>query len=272
MEKAILLEATGTGKETLTVTLSEGRNYTGATAQLSVDSTFYGVDPILENNSWEEIARVSAMGLANKIWNLGDVKQLTIRNKKYGMQIIGFNHDDLVVGDAMYNKPDYNGGTNKAGITFLMVDLYYAYKMHNNDTGNHPWDDCDFRVTTIPSIKSDIDTQCTDVMRLVDKYSGYNSTTNHTQDVLFIPSITEVFGAEAGNQYPDSVNDGKQYAWFANGASKIKKYNGTAQGWWTRSKTVTEYGFDEFYLVNKNGGIAANTSETQYYVVLAFCI
>ncbi len=55
-------------------------------------------DSVLANNSWEQIAEASALGLAKKLWNLGDEKD--------GCAIIGFDHDDLA------------DGSGKAGITF----------------------------------------------------------------------------------------------------------------------------------------------------------
>ena len=60
------------------------------------------VDPVLNNNSWETISKVSQMGLAAQYWSVGDTKTITINgavgnttfsNLSIDAYIIGFNHN-----------------------------------------------------------------------------------------------------------------------------------------------------------------------------------
>lgn len=64
-----------------------------------ISGSLMSYDPVLANNTWEQISEASALGLASELWNLGDEKD--------GCAIIGFNHDDLA------------DGSGKAGITFV---------------------------------------------------------------------------------------------------------------------------------------------------------
>lgn len=63
-------------------------------------------EPILADNTWEQISAVSKTGKAREIWNLGDEKD--------GYMIIGFDHDDL------------SDGSGKAGITFFLADTKFV--------------------------------------------------------------------------------------------------------------------------------------------------
>ena len=60
---------------------------------LETELTF--ADPILENNSWEDISKVAKSGKASQYWNVGDTKKFTFNNAVYEAQIIGFDHDDV---------------------------------------------------------------------------------------------------------------------------------------------------------------------------------
>lgn len=64
-----------------------------------ISGSLMSYDPVLANNTWEQISEASALGLASALWSLGDEKD--------GCAIIGFNHDDLA------------DGSGKAGITFV---------------------------------------------------------------------------------------------------------------------------------------------------------
>ena len=61
-------------------------------------------DPVLANNTWEDIALASESGVAKNIWSYGDEKD--------GCVIIGFDHDDIVVEAGQQSK--------KSGITFMV--------------------------------------------------------------------------------------------------------------------------------------------------------
>lgn len=224
----------------------------------------------LEENDWATIAEMAALGLAPKFWKLGDTKTFTIGDKNYHAQIIGFNHDDLSDSDAMYNKSDYNGGTNKAGITFLMVELLYdTYKLENGtNVSGGMWSNCDFRTNEIPQIKSIIGNECSSVIRTVIKKSKATNIIDTSHDELFIPSEAEMFGY---GDY-DTIDDGKQYAWFASGASKIKKYDTYAHDWWLRSHGSSEYGYDSYGVVTYNGELTGDFPNVLNWVALAFCI
>ena len=60
-----------------------------------VENTFYGIDPILKNNTWEQINTASEAGIASSIWKVGDEIDLTLSgtfNETATLQIWDFNH------------------------------------------------------------------------------------------------------------------------------------------------------------------------------------
>lgn len=64
-------------------------------------------DVVLANNTWDQIAEASMLGLAPVLWKCGD--------KKDGYAIYGFNHDNLA------------DGSGKAGITFIITEEREIY-------------------------------------------------------------------------------------------------------------------------------------------------
>ena len=92
-------------------------------------------DPVLANNSWEQINEVALAGFAASVWEVGDGKPLTftlIDQFEYGeieytttAIIIGFNHMDLA------------DGSGKAPITFDTKESFYQF---SNTIVGSKWD------------------------------------------------------------------------------------------------------------------------------------
>ncbi len=85
-----------------------------------ISGSLMSYDPVLANNTWEQISEASALGLASELWNLGDEKD--------GCAIIGFNHDDLA------------DGSGKAGITFSCNDSKKTRSAYWNGSMDVPVD------------------------------------------------------------------------------------------------------------------------------------
>lgn len=52
-------------------------------------------DPVLANNSWEQIDSACTQGVAQSIWNVGDEKSTKVNNETQTVVILGFNMDYL---------------------------------------------------------------------------------------------------------------------------------------------------------------------------------
>lgn len=261
------------GSGSVAITLEDGQNYKGMSVELQVTVQFRApVSDTLEENDWATIAGVAASGEAQEFWQIGDEKEITINDKTYHAQIIGFDHDDLDSSDAKYSDSSYNGGKKKAAITFQMKEcLTQNYRMDETSDNSCSWRDSEMRVTTMPKIKEQFDQAAVAVMRTVTKstaHSQTDSTIYKTADVLFLLCHTEVFETQ-GNSHP---GEGTQYAFYLAGNSKIKKYlSGSAAWWWLRSpSTGNSYAFR----VVDTGGTTSNSSatDTSGSVAAGFCV
>lgn len=107
----------GTTEVVLTYEL-DGKTATG-TQSVTVNT----LSTVLQQNSWEDIAKAAAKGEAKNWWNVGDTKTITVNGENLLMTIMGFDHYALSTSDTKYNDTTYNNGTNKAGITFMATTI-----------------------------------------------------------------------------------------------------------------------------------------------------
>lgn len=270
---AVNVTSVGTGSAIITITLAEGKNYKGASCTLGVSVMVFAA--VLAENTWEQIAQASAAGIASELWNVGDVKTEKLNKVNYKFEIIDFNHDSLHTTDAHYGNTNYNGGTNKAGITFGLKSVYDTYvAMNGGATNQNGWGATTLRTTELPKIKKYMPTALQDSIRTVSKLAseGLSSSTILTSaDNLFLLSEIEVFG-EASKSY---AGEGTQYAYYKAGNSTVKRDDTSTstmeQSWWLRSPAKNN---QSFVIVGTNGGsqsLAANNNYTAK-IAFAFCI
>lgn len=249
----------------VTVHLAAGDNYSEATCVMHVSVKTYS--STLENNTWAQIAAAAAEGKAESLWQLGDTKAVQIGSDTYHAQIIGFDHDDLYTADTSYNK-----GTNKAGITFQLQEVYTtSSRMDETDSNACSWRDSEMRTTTLKGLLGKMPADIKNNMRKIKKQtatSGTNTALIATEDQLFLLSEVEVFGT---SDLHSATGEGKQYDFYAAGNSKIKKkLTGSANSWWLRSpRSSNSY---SFVSVISDGSW---TSGTAYYasgVAFGFCV
>ena len=90
--------------------------------------------------------------------------------------------------------------------------------------------------TTLPALYNTLPAELQNVMRLPTYYCSKGSNTSSSTQVstttckIFLPSIWEITGGTYGG-----TNDKTQLPYFANGGSKILKYNGSAKNYWSRN-------------------------------------
>lgn len=268
--KTVTITGKSEGTDTITVKLADGANYTGSTCKIT--ATVKSFQENFADNGWDAIADAAASGQASTLWNAGDVKDVTIGGVTYQAQIIGFNHDDLDSTDAMYGKSEYNGGTNKAAVTFQLKDcLNDTKRMHSSNDNSMSWEGTEMRKTTLPGILSGMDSAFSGSIRKVVKKtatSSSNSTIKNTADQLFLLSEIEVFGKATYSH----AGEGTQYEfWKANNTNnaRIKKVKGSAVWWWLRSPYTSAS--SAFCAVGSVG--ASNSGATDPYgVAFGFCL
>lgn len=199
----------------------------------------------LNDTDWANIALCSQYGFAKDVFKIGDVKNLVFDGENCPVQIIGFDHDDLVSG-------------GKAGITFQTVNFT---KKTTTSVWNQTRGIRDTLSGYLSSFPSDLRSAIKPVTKkTADKNTGSIYT---TQDSLFLLSEIEVTGSTSLS----SPGEGSQYDWYKAGNSKLKYYEGVVSSWWLRS---SKHGDSWVMDVYETTG-SSNPSNT-YGAAFAFCM
>lgn len=218
-------------------------------------------EPILADNTWEQISAVSKAGKAREIWNLGDEKD--------GYMIIGFDHDDL------------SDGSGKAGITFFLADTKFVtmnlssvwapngntYIAYPDTTINQKLES-EYEIYLPDGVKKEI-VQVSKKYAL-DKNAVPNIATYDCKAFLF--SVVELTGYSNGiskSLYRDY--EGEMYE----GIDKLNGYGNKL--WWTRTYAGGS-GFAEVLHVDDYNNSTKKLSTRslnrayQMYIRFGFCI
>ena len=230
------------------------------------------VDPVLNNNSWETISKVSQMGLAAQYWSIGDYKNIQISGTIQGVSlntlssiitvrafILGFNHNSAKEGS---NRVHFQIGKDTSGTDIAFCDSNYnstgssqGFRMNLSNTNSGGWNGSYGRNTllgnsgtpTSPPANSFMAALPADlraVMKPVTKYTDNTGNASNTSgavtpttDYLFFLAEFEVHGARySANQYEQNYQ--AQYDYYKAGNSKVKYRHdatGTAVYYWCRS-------------------------------------
>ena len=227
------------------------------------------VDPVLNNNSWETISKISQAGLAAQYWNVGDTKDIVINgtvgattftNLTVQAFIIGIDHNAAREGEHLIHFQI--GKIN--GTLVGLVDGNYsnntsttgAFTMNTSNTNSGGWNNSHMRKTVLGSNSASATSPAANtllaalpadlraVMKPATKYSdntgGGSDTASYvtsTTDLLPLLSEFEYHGAR---YYANSAekNYQAQYDYYRAGNSKVHyRHNatGTAANVWCRS-------------------------------------
>ena len=253
-----------------------------------VENTFYGIDPILKNNTWEQINTASEAGIASSIWNIGDEIDITFTkrgethdsNVTYTFQIWDFNH---------FDKSD---GSGKAGICFGMKNLSSKAMLYGTGINNdkHQWEDCDLRrylnddsdYNITESDYNAFPDDCKKYIKSVDVYTGKSGTDYSvydgvikTIDKLFLPGYYEVGLGDTESE--SKVNFWRQYQTvfpiFTDNNSRIKKSNngtGDPSLWITRTPNPY-YAYAAVLAVYEDGRGSQDNMDSIYGTARCVC-
>ena len=261
------------------------------------------VDPVLNNNSWETISKVSQMGLAAQYWAVGDTKTITINGKvgattfsnlSIDAYIIGFNHNSAKEGA---NRIHFKLG-KISGVQVGLVDSSYnnqvstsgKFTMNTSNTNSGGWNGSHMRKTVLGSdstptspksntLLAALPSDLRAVMKSVTKYSdntggGKNmaSYVTATTDYLFLLAEFEVFGTRT---YANSAerNYQAQYDYFKAGNSKVHyRHSATGSTAWAWLRSVPYYSSSPFLIVTTGGTINSTSARTSGAVAPCFCV
>ena len=213
-------------------------------------------DSVFANNTWAQIVEACHYGLVPDTWAIADQKNMNIGGTDYVIDIIGKKHDD------------YADNSGKAPLTFQMHDLYVTTYNMTKYSSYNGWRTSLMRSTHLPEILKLMPTEVQTGIRNVHKKAAVrsgSSTIETVSDALFLLSEVEIIGTQ-NNSYP---GEGTQYAYYANGGSKIKTLKGSNTEYWTRSANNT----NNSYMCTRGPGDYGGTSDTSNYhgVSVAYC-
>lgn len=243
------------GSANITISVAADTNYTApASKQCSVTVSL--LKDNFADNEWSEIIAACQSGNVPASWVVGNYKNMTINGKAYRIDIIGKNHDTYAA-----------GGT--APLTFQMHDCYTETKqMNSSNTNSGGWQNSAMRTTHLPAILNMMPAEVKAAIRDVQKKSSagnQSSSIQTTNDKLFLLSEIEIFGSTTYS----FAGEGKQYAYYQAGNSKVKNLSGSANFWWERSPYSSNS--TNFCFVVSNGSANAGYASNSYGVAFGFC-
>ena len=259
------------------------------------------VDPVLNNNSWETISKISQAGLAAQYWNVGDTKDIVINGKVGNTTftnltaqafIIGIDHNAAREGKHLIHFQIGKIGEKLVGLVDgdygVHTYLNGSFTMNTSNTNSGGWNNSYMRKTvlgsdspsttspTVNTLLAALPADLRAVMKPATKYSdntgGGSDTASYvtaTQDLLPLLSEFEYHGVRT---YANSAekNYQAQYDYYTAGNSKVHyKHNatGTAARAWCRSVFSSDRHL--FCRVGADG--IANLGDAYYSWALAPC-
>ena len=215
-------------------------------------------------DSWDTISSVAREGTASTYYNVNDRRMINVDGKAYEFAIMGFDTHDAADASAY--------GRSKVGITIGMVNcLDTTHNMNSSNTNSGGWGNPCGMKTWLNGLALDSDLASVITYGKLPYCATYDSSTMSydTTSKLFLPSYAEIFGNESYS-YEPKAKEGSQFAYYANGGSKIKNVGSSASLWWLRS--VNSYNSFSFCYVYSDGTAVMNYASSTFGVAPCFCV
>lgn len=233
----------------------------GKTATGSQNITVNSWKSVLQQNTWEQIADCAAKGKAQEWWSIGDSKPLLLGTAYYTATIVDFDHYSLAISDEKYNT-NYNKGTNKAGITFMLTELSDSkilWAPAQNRAISYSQSNCKTEIEKSLALGPN---EWAENLRTVEVFSH---KTDASEDVatfeqaalkIYAPGSRETSGV--GPAWP--TNKQKKFAYFANGDTTLlhlHQRNSTEySGYWSRDGFRGDTSYLAIYISHNSGNYA----------------
>lgn len=223
-------------KTSVTIT-DDGGAYT-ATAPM-VGST-------LEDTAWSQVSLISALGIAQQFWKVGDAKDITAGDELLTVIIVGFDHDDL------------SNSTDKVGITFGLRDLMANKKkindgatVYHNETALHAYLTND----VFQSFPTDLQEAIKPVVKITMNGEINLKIFSFSPQEVGLPVPAGMAGL-GGNVYP-------YYSTLTSRVKRMVNGKGEANSWWTRTMDSRDNTGAKWFYVSEYPG----TTEAQSNLV-----
>lgn len=284
--------------------------YNGSVNVVSCQQYYFpSANPVLNDNTWEQISFISENGLASSFWAIGDAKQITINgiigqktytNYKPWVYILGFNHNAEREGSNLIHFGCFREGQLATTNNSIALDdnsyntqtSSIAYNMNSSNTNSGGWSSSRMRTTIIdadatsPSSASSnsflvaLSSDLKAVLKRCTKYTdntgggtgSVQSNVTPTQDWAFLLSEYEVFGSIThSNSF--EANYQQQYQYYVDGNSKVKyRQSSTSNAaiWWERSPSASDS--TDFCNVNTGGTASSYSASVSRGFAPGFCV
>lgn len=269
------------------------------------DLPYIGLFPFLVQ-SWKQVQEVVKLGLAPKVFRIGD--QLACNHSTFGeltFDIVGFDQEEIVDTTKQHSMTLVMHDLLDAGFQFDTPEPTNP-DSERKSYGSNNWRDSNIRqwlnssgtkgnwfsptteydvapsyATTYDGFMLGLDEDFKSVIGPVVKTTANNTVTDDggsytTQDTIFLPSLTEVYGGLNNN-----ISEGEAYTYFSENSSlstpgtgsnsnRIKQRNGFNFYWWLRSLTPSTSGRVEY--VNTSGSVTFMKASVSTNGVAAACV
>lgn len=269
----------------------------------------FDINSVLNSNSWNSISRVSNNGTASSYWSVGDAKQITINatigTKSYSnyqpwVYILGFNHNPSREGNNRIHFGCFQSAQSYSSTGSIALDdsnydnqtsnTTLTFHMNTTNTNSGGWQssimrmqvlDADASSATSGSNNSFLAALPSDLQAVLKRCTKYTNNTGPnssqsavtaTQDWVWLLSEYEVQGAITYSNSHEQ-NYQQQYAYYANGNSKIKYKQSTPSTeawWWLRSPYASDS--FSFCFVYADGSANNNIASFSYGLAPGFCV
>lgn len=234
--------------------------------------------PVLADNSWEDIIEAANAGKAQELWQVGDEKDLTVGDETLTAVIMDFNHDDLA------------DGSGKATITFGLKNLMANKTVSGAASGSSSsllFNNSSLCSYLNNTVFSQLDSALQSGIKTVNKSTAYYSTygsldTYNTGELaavkLFTFSTYEIMGfPTAIDQGPSPAETDSRYPYFSTAQNRIKKLaNGAGEAsiWFSRMGCIySSYGqVFGYYGVTETGSYTTTAHGFSAGICFGFCI
>lgn len=209
-------------------------------------------------------------GSVHRKISVGDQVTLPLDGTNYAFDVIGFNHDELTTPTA-YGAAT---ATGKAGITFQMHDLFATlFPMNDKATNSGGWKQSKMRTSTMVLMKGYLPSAWQAAIKTVNKCAASGGdvrwdNVETVSDDCFL--LNEFEKGLTRDSWIDEADVSNQYAYYRANNSQIKKLNGSAYSWFTRS---AEFNNSEGFCISNNAGNASSAvANTALGVAFGFCV
>lgn len=197
---------------------------------------------------WNTIKKAQADGKMQELLQVGDELDITLKT-----------------GEALTVQA---AGTTENGLRFVLKDCMKDMRsMNKRMTNKGGWRDCEMRLRLNETIFHMLPDELQEIIVPRHIVQTVDGETLESEDKLWLPSFTEMFGKENAEDWAPADTDETQLELFATERSRVKEVPGNGTWWyWLRSP----YGSDSarFCYVYSSGG--ANYGYAGYARGVAF--